>query len=205
MKTLRILFIVLSVYIAFLAGANPALALGSSNDTFSCLTPVGSVIADYQDGTHGIIGQGSKVGKDTVYQLPNGNALQCFCSVTEGGIQTNWIKTSGLSGDQIKVYENQGWIYVPSGAAWGLSDEPYLAQNMSFGCLSFSGGQSGSDGRSDGRTDGKTDGKSSGVSIVQSAKGSNLASTGNMLFILEIFSVGLFMTVIGLILRRKAN
>jgi hypothetical protein len=199
MKFLKTVLLVLSIYVAYLSSANPALASEAAIDSASCLTPVGSVIADYQDGTHGIVGQGSMVGKDTVYQLPNGNALQCFCSVTEGGVQTNWVKTSTLSEDQIKIYENQGWMYVPSGAAWGLSDEPYLAQNMSYGCLHFPSTGGGSDGHTDGQS------SNGGTSIVQAAKGSNLASTGNVLFIIEIFSVGLFMVVIGLILRRKAN
>lgn len=203
MKFIKAILLVLSIYVAYLSSAHPVLASEEAFDTASCLTPVGSVIADYQDGTHGIVGQGSMVGKDTVYQLPSGNALQCFCSVTAGGVQTNWVKTATLSEDQIKIYQNQGWIFVPSGAAWGLSDEPYLAQNVSFGCLKFPGPQTGSDGRTDGRSDGQS--SNGGTSIVQAAKGSNLASTGNILFIIEIFSVGLFMVVIGIILRRRAN
>lgn len=168
----------------------------------SCLTPTGTVVANYADGAHGIPGQGSRIGKDTVYLMDNGNAMQCFCGSNGGGIQTNWLKTAGYSEDEIKVMQSQGWIFIPTGAAWGLTDEPYLAKNIDYSCSSSSsGGSSGGDGRTDGRTDGRSDGLGS---IVQAASG-NLASTGNLLFIFEVFALGVFLTGLGLFLRFRSR
>lgn len=117
------------------------------------------------------------------------------------------MKIVDLTSDQVKVYQSQGWIYVPSGAAWGLSDVPYLAQNVDFSC---SGSSSSSSSGGDGKTDGKeptmymvkSDGRGS---IVQAAHGTNLASTGNMLFIVEIFSVRRILTATGLFLRLRTR
>ncbi len=187
---------------AVVAVTKPAFAA----DFTSCVVPTGDVIASYADGTHGIVGVGSKIGKDVVYSAGQ-NAMQCFCGNDGNGIQTNWMKIVDLTSDQVKVYQSQGWIYVPSGAAWGLSDVPYLAQNVDFSCSgSSSSSSSGGDGKTDGRTDGRTDGKSDGRgSIVQAAHGTNLASTGNMLFIVEIFSVGVILTATGLFLRLRTR
>lgn len=202
-KLSRILFV---LSLAFLASAPSVFAQEASFT--SCLTPTGSVMANYTDGDHGIVGIGSKTGHDTVYSSPLG-AMQCFCGLDGGGIQTNWMKASNLSEDQIKIYQNQGWMYVPSGASWGLSYDPYLAQNINYSCNSTvnnGGGSTHGDGLTDGRTDGRTDGKSDGhTSIVQAATGTSLASTGNILFILEIFGVGVFMMILGLIMRNSSK
>ena len=184
---------------SIVAVTKPAFA----SDFTSCVVPTGDVIASYADGTHGIVGVGSRIGKDVVYSA-EGGAMQCFCGSDGAGLQTNWMKIVDLTSDQVKVYQSQGWIYVPSGQAWGLSDEPYLAQNINFSCPGSS--TSGGDGKTDGRTDGRTDGKSDGRgSIVQAAHGTSLASTGNMLFIVEIFSVGVILTATGLFLRLRTR
>ena len=170
----------------------------------SCLTPTGSVVADYLNGTHGIAGQGSIEGHDTVYALGEGNALQCLCAANGSGTQTNWLKISELSEDQIKVYQNQGWIYIPDGSAWGLSQGSYLAQNSSYSC---GGSSTTNSGGGDGKTDGRTDGRSDGLgSIVQAAKGSaGLASTGNITFVLSILGAGIILTLIGLFMRKNTK
>lgn len=197
----------LSFKTLFVLGALAASATvvsAEQNSAFtSCLTPTGIVTANYSDGNHGIVGMGNKIGKDTVYSLPNGDSMQCFCGSDGSGIQTNWMKISDLSNDQVKVYENQGWIYVPTGASWGLEDTPYLAQNLNYSCSSSSTTNSGG---GDGKTDGKTDGKSDNASsYVQSARGTDLASTGNMLFIAEIFAAGVILTAAGIALRLKSK
>lgn len=183
----------------------PAVNAEPASQFTSCLTPTGSIIANYNDGDHGIIGMGNKIGKDVVYSLPNSDAMQCFCGSDGQAVQTNWMKTTSLSDDQIKVYQSQGWIYVPSGASWGLEDCPYLAQNISYTCKESSSTPAG-DGKTDGRSDGRTDGKSDGMgSIVQSSTGTNLASTGNLLFIAEIFVAGVILTLVGLFLRLRSK
>ena len=197
MKDLSLTLLGLTVAVAIFA--KPVAA--SEVQFTSCLTPNGSVIADYANGTHGIAGQGSAEGHDTVYSLGEGNALQCLCASNGSGTQTNWLKINDLSEDQIKVYQNQGWIYIPDGSAWGLSQGSYLAQNSSYSCGGSSTTNSGGDGRTDGRTDGRSDGLGS---IVQASKGSvGLASTGNIAFILSILVAGIFLTLMGLLFRKK--
>ncbi len=204
MKDISLTLLSLSVAVAIFAKP-----ISASEQAFtSCLTPTGTVIADYADGTHGIVGQGSATGHDTVYSLGNGNVLQCLCGADGVGVQTNWMPIEELSGDQIKIYENQGWIYVPTGSAWGLSEGAYLAKNISYTCGGSSttnsgGGSAGGDGRTDGRTDGRSDGLGS---IVQAAKGSaGLASTGNITFVLSILGAGIFLTLVGLFMRKNTK
>ncbi len=169
----------------------------------SCLSPKGEVIANYDNGTHGIPGVGSKIGSDAVHLQENGKAMQCFCGENGEGIQTNWLNTSNLTQDEIKVLQKEGWIFIPDGTAWGLSEGSYLAKNITYSCKSSSTTNSGG---GDGRTDGRTDGRSDGLgSIVQSAQGTSLASTGNLLFIAETFGAGVLLTLTGILLRRKAN
>lgn len=176
--------IFVSLVIILLANANAASAEQGSEFP-SCIAPQGKLIANYDNGTHGIIGQGSRIGKDSVYLLDNGNTAQCFCSVNGHGIQTNWQKTSSLTQDEIKILENEGWIFVPDGTAWGLPEGSYLAKNSDYACYSSS-----------------TTNSSSGTSIVQSASG-NLASTGNILFIAQILGLGVLFSLIGIALRLR--
>jgi len=103
-------------------------------DFGSCLNPQGSVIASYDSGTHGIVGQNEVSGSDSVYQSSSNGVTQCFCPDNGNGIQTNWLKASDLSADDISILKNQGWIYVPTGSNWGLGDTAYLAKNSDFAC-----------------------------------------------------------------------
>lgn len=114
----------------------------------SCVSPSGSVLATYSDGVHGIVGSFAVyTGSDTVYALTDGNVLQCFCP-TGGitGIQTNWMNASGFSAGDISSFVSDGWMHVVSGIAWGLSDVPYLAKNISYTCSALGGGEEGSIG-----------------------------------------------------------
>ena len=201
----KLSLILLSFAIVFSVSASVALAQEVDLSFPSCLTPSGSVIASYTDGDHGVVGNGSKSGRDTVYSLSQG-ALQCLCATDGAGTQTNWLSSSNLTGDQIKIYENQGWIYVPDGSAWGLSEGSYLAQNISYSCGGSTVNTGGGSTHGDGLSDGKSDGRRS--SIVQSASGnanSGLATTGNILFVLSILGTGIFMIIIGLYLRKNTN
>lgn len=207
MNNLKFGFISLALTAAFIATTSPVSA--SEISFTSCLTPAGSVSADYATGAHGIVGNGSVEGHDTVYALQSGDSMQCLCASNGAGTQTNWMKISDLTEDQIKIYENQGWIYVPDGSSWGLSESAYLAQNLSYSCggsttTNSGGGDTHGDGLSDGRTDGRSDGRGS---IVQSAVGSasGLASTGNITLVLSMLGAGIFMTLAGLYMRKNTK
>ncbi|KKR30069.1 MAG: hypothetical protein UT61_C0014G0006 [Candidatus Woesebacteria bacterium GW2011_GWA1_39_8] len=93
--------------------------------------------AHYDSGWHTILGIGSREGRDDVYQLTQGNFLQCFCPV-EGteGIQTNWwnIQRQGLNEEEIHSFFNQGW-QKEDGGDWNLYNETYLAKNVTFSCV----------------------------------------------------------------------
>lgn len=203
------LFVIFALLTAIFAVAKPASAVAVDSSFTSCLVPVGNVVVDYPNGTHGIVGGTSKDGHDTVYLQGNGNLMQCLCATDGTGTQTNWMSVGELSQDQIKIYENQGWIFVPDGAAWGLTDGSYLAKNISYSCGGGSSTtqNSGGDGQSDGKSDGRSDGRSDGASIVQAATGnaSGLASTGNIMFVLSVLGAGIFMTILGVWLRKNTN
>lgn len=125
----------------------PALALSDIEvpNFPSCSSPTGTLKVSYSSGTHGIVGDGSFVGSDAVYIVGDSNLLQCFCAANGSGIQTNWWKVGSLSPEQIKSLQADGWIYVPTGLAWGLDDTAYFAKNIAFTCGggSSSGGNPG--------------------------------------------------------------
>lgn len=113
----------------------------------SCVAPQGTLKVSYEAGIHGIPGsEASYSGQDSVYLLGAGNALQCFCPPSGNGIQTNWLKLSEVSVEEVESYKKQGWVYVPDGSAWGLDAAPYLAQNVSYSCLSGGNGGNGGNG-----------------------------------------------------------
>jgi len=174
----------------------------SETPTFpTCINPQGQIVASYDSGTHGVPGNtNAYTGKDTVYSLDNGNLMQCLCAENGEGVQTNWMKASGFSSQEVAALQGQGWILIPDGSAWGLDPVAYLAQNSGFTC---GGAQQGGNigGPGDGRSDGHSDGRSSG-SVLGASTGEvlGLASTGNAMFILSIiltgtalFSAGLFL------------
>lgn len=148
----------------------------------ACANPQGSIKADYSDGVHGIVGKTAEYrGKDTVYTLSDSTVTQCFCPSQGSGIQTNWMKTSSLTDDDIKVLKSQGWIYVPTGAVWGLSDTPYLAQNSDFVCNGGVGGEN-----------------VVGAATVGSVLG--LANTGDTVLLIGTGAAGLGFLLLGLYL-----
>lgn len=117
-------------------GATPALAISDHlvPDFPACSSPNGTLKVNYVSGTHGIVGNGSFVGSDAVYIVGDSNLIQCFCAADSSGIQTNWWKVGSLDSEQIKQLQDQGWIYVPTGLAWGLDDVPYFARNIAYSC-----------------------------------------------------------------------
>lgn len=127
--------IFLVALIAYLGVATqPAFAV-STPDFGSCLNPQVGASQVNNGNNHGVAGQTTTYpGTDTIYNLSNGNVLQCLCPDSGSGIQTNWLKVNGLSNDDVSVLESQGWIYVATGSSWGLDDTPYLAQNSDYSC-----------------------------------------------------------------------
>ncbi len=189
--TLIVLAVLLTLS-AFTGAVSPAFA--TQTPVFmSCVNPTGTVVSSYDSGTHGVVGDtASFSGKDTVYAATNGTNTQCLCTIQGQGIQTNWMKASNLSQDEISIYVNQGWTLIPNGSAWGLSDESYLAKNENYSC---SGGSSSSEGRVGGAS------ATSNVTTVLS-----LANTGNIIFIAGVFALGLGLLAAGVAtsIKRKA-
>lgn len=179
-----------------------------------CANPSGQVLVHYDTGTHGIAGSsGTYSGSDTVYNVNDLQVMQCFCSTDGSGIQTNWWNASSLSEEQVNVLKSQGWIYVPTGNLWGLSESPYLAKNLTYSCLPTGGGDP--NGGGDGRSDGKSDGRSSCPECTQAPIGGGdilgastgdilgLAATGDSWMLYSVFGVALFMLISGVIKVRK--
>ncbi len=103
----------------------------------SCTNPTGNIIAQYSTGMHAIAGDPVMYsGADTVYQVEDNSATQCFCPDNGSlGIQTNWWYIEDLTGDQRNDLLSQGW-YILEGENFGLHSGPYAAQNSNFSCES---------------------------------------------------------------------
>lgn len=207
---MKIVFSLLLVTVSILAQAGRILAYEIPQFT-TCVNPQGEVRASYENGTHGIAGQsGSFEGKDTVYTLSGDALTQCFCSSDGSGIQTNWWKVSSLTEQEVNVLQSQGWNYIPNGALWGLENTPYLALNSEYICKSGSGagtGGSSSSTSSNNSSNSSSSGSGGGVLGVSSGIGAvlGLASTGNINFLLAIFSLAIISLSSGLILKKRAK
>ncbi|MBA3723675.1 MAG: hypothetical protein H0W89_02140 [Candidatus Levybacteria bacterium] len=97
----------------------------------SCLNPQWSKTQENKGSDHGVIGVGTYAGTDTIYES-NGNVLQCLTTDTGTGYQTNWLKATNLSTDEMKELESKGWIYVAHGEDWGLEKCVYMAKNGDY-------------------------------------------------------------------------
>jgi hypothetical protein len=104
----------------------------------SCVTYSGTIQAKYDHGMHAIVGNPTnQEGSDVVYDLGSANYLQCFCpleSVSNDGIQTDWLAAGSLDDATISELMNQGWYYIGAGQDWGLDSMPFLAKNSNFAC-----------------------------------------------------------------------
>lgn len=153
----RIWIVILLTIFGLFFGSKNTLAVEIPNFP-SCSNPQGTIKVQYNDGTHGIVGDTSSYsGSDTVYQLDSGNLSQCFCSTNGQGIQTNWWKDSSLTEEERQILINSGWIYIPNGALWGLEETAYFAKNANYSC-SGNGGNGGSGGSGGDGGDGRSDG-----------------------------------------------
>lgn len=173
----------------------------------SCLNPAGSVIVNYDTGTHGIAGSSTTyTGKDTVYNVGEGQITQCFCSTDGNGIQTDWWNASSLSEEQVDILKTQGWIYIPNGNLWGLSSNPFVTKNTPYRCLPTGGGDP--NGGGDGLSDGKSDGRSScpectapptGGQVLGTSTGDvlGLAATGDSWMLYSVFGAAILLLIAG--------
>jgi hypothetical protein len=109
------------------AYANPVPQFGS------CVNPQWAQTQSNSGSNHGVVNIGTFSGVDSIYSSGS-NTMQCLCADNGEGYQTNWLKASNYSNDQIDSLKAQGWIYVPEGKDWGLESGPYLAQNVTYTC-----------------------------------------------------------------------
>lgn len=189
----RNILIVISLIVIFLS-AYVGSANAATTPSFPvCANPQGEVISSYSNGIHGVAGDSKPYsGSDTVYRVSENNATQCLCASDGTGIQTNWWKVSELTQEEISVLTNQGWILIPDGSAWGLDQGQYLARNSNFSC----GGSGGTSSSSENKVGGASaESISSGIF--------SLANTGNMVFILTVFTLGIMLLGTGLIFSFK--
>ena len=126
----------------FLAVPQPSFAF-SLHDFGSCLNPKVAASQVNTGNNHGVVGYSTVFsGTDSIYSLSDDNVLQCLCPENGAGIQTMWLKASGLSESEILSLQTQGWIAVPTGSVWGLAQDPYLAKNRDYSCIRGKGGGS---------------------------------------------------------------
>jgi hypothetical protein len=168
--------ITVSLVTLFLSGfARPAFADGV--DFGSCLNPRVAASQVNVKNNHGVAGTTTTyAGTDKIYNLSNGNTLQCLCPDNGKGIQTNWLSTKNMSQADISQYKHDGWIYVVTGSTWGLADVPYLAKNSDYACKS--------------------------VQPQTQSKVVTLASTGNVIAIYGLVIAGIFSLIAGLLLKK---
>jgi len=196
---------------AFPAYANPVSSFGT------CLNPQWGQTQVNYGSSHGVINVGSFDGTDTIYQSGS-NVMQCLCTGSGAGYQTNWMKASELSQSQIDSYKAQGWIYVPYGDDWGLDKGPYLAQNVSYTCtactptptpsVSVTPSITPTVTPTAGPTETPTPGSSATPTPgtqVGAASANNLAGTGNALLIYGSLLAGAASLILGIILRKLSK
>ncbi|HSW96546.1 MAG TPA: LPXTG cell wall anchor domain-containing protein [Candidatus Saccharimonadales bacterium] len=170
-----------------------------------CTNPQGSVIANYDTGSHAIAGQMSLVdGKDTVYSLDGAlnQVTQCYCPPTDlNGIQTNWLQASDIPAGEKQQLLNNGWVFIENGAVWGLANAPYLAQNMSYTCNS-SGSSTPATITAVVQAASSTNTNSSTSSSSSSNTPSSLPNTGDSVILLEIMGVGILSIFVSFLLKK---
>lgn len=184
---LKQIFLSFTVLLFFVLAPTQARAAQIQPSDFPvCANPQGSVKSQYASGTHGIPGSSASYqGSDTVYQLSTDKLTQCFCAVDGSGIQTNWLKATGHSEEEIQSYKDSGWIFIQNGANWGLDDTTYLSYNSTHACA----------GSATGGTGGSVLGASANAVL-------GFASTGNIKILLAVTGIGLMSLFLGLRLNK---
>jgi hypothetical protein len=174
------------VLVLLLGAVQPVSADGGNKKVNfgSCVNPQWKVSQVNKGNDHGVVGANqSYSGTDTIY-TSGSNALQCLCADNGKGYETKWMDASGLSSSEVATYKKDGWIYVATGANWGLKDVAYLAKNSDFSCKGL---------------------KVAAASNAAAAKPSvaGLASTGNESFIYLLVLLGGASLVAGLVINKR--
>ena len=88
-----------------------------------------------ESGDHHIPGQEETIsGSDDIFQLENGNFLQCLCPPDGNGYQTNWWQVADrLSQEEVEHFIGKGWFFE-NGSEWNLFHTQYLAKNTRYNC-----------------------------------------------------------------------
>jgi hypothetical protein len=178
----------------------------------SCVNPQwGQTQSNYNSNNgNGVIGVGSFSGTDTIYSS-NGNLLQCLCTNSGQGYQTNWLNVSNLSQNDIDNLKARGWMYVPDGRAWGLSANAYMAQNSNYACTACTPTPTPAVSvtptvtPTPGPTNTPTPGPNATATPetqVGAASANNLANTGNSFLIYISLLAGAASLMLGMILRK---
>jgi hypothetical protein len=181
----------------------------------TCLNPQWGQTQVYYGSNHGVVNVGSFDGTDTIYQSDN-NVMQCLCTDSGAGYQTNWMSASDMSQGDIDTYKAQGWIYVPYGNDWGLSKGPYLAKNISYTCtactptptpsVSVTPTVTPTPGPTSTPTPGPSATPTPGTQVgAASANNTSLASTGNAFLIYASLLAGAASLVLGMIFRKLSK
>jgi hypothetical protein len=199
------LLTIFSLAIFLFSFAAPAFAI--STPTFpSCANPQGDVKVTYSDGTHGIVGStATYTGRDSVYTLSDDTVTQCFCGADGSGIQTNWWKATSLTDDEINILKSEGWVYVPAGNLWGLSDAPYVAKNITYSCLSGGSNNNNNGGNGGGSTSSSSTSSESLDTGIGGGDVLGLAATGDSVLVYGSFLLGIVLLIIGLRRIKKQN
>ncbi len=181
-------FIIFSVFILLISSLNTPDAHAVTTPDFpTCTNPTGNIKVQYNEGTHGVVGNSAEFeGKDSVYSINDAQVLQCLCMEDNDGIQTNWWKVSSLNDSDIQSLKNQGWHYVANGALWGLDNAPYMAKNSEYECGGGIGG---------------------GEVLGLATTASDAATTGNKAQLYSTLGIGLgfLFLLLGFLLLRKGN
>lgn len=197
----KLVTLVLTALFSLTITVQPVLAVNVPNFP-SCAAPSGQVIASYPDGVHGIVGSANTyTGNDTVYQLSDSTLIQCFCGPDGQGVQTNWWKASSLTEEEIEILKSQGWYYIPDGSLWGLANDPYVAQNISYNCQPGKPGSNDNPNRSGGGSG------IGGGDILAASTGDvlGLAATGDSALVYGVFGSSILFLLIGIARIRKSK
>lgn len=184
----------------FVSAASPVYA-NSVPEFGSCVNPQWSKTQENHGSNHGVVNVGTFSGVDSIY-ASGGNALQCLCTDTGEGYQTNWLKASDYSHEQIESLKAQGWIYVPEGQDWGLEKGPYLAKNASYTCTTCTPTPTPTSIPGPTPTPSVTTQVQGASANNTSSNAGGLASTGNALVIYTSLIAGAVALILGMVLKK---
>lgn len=181
-----------SLFLTVLALSPAAVVFAVDTPTFpTCPNSGGTLLASYPSGIHGVPGRTQTyTGSDIVYSISDGVVVQCLCQTDAAGVQTNWWKVGQMPEIEKDLFLRQGWVVIPNGTLWGLSEGEWLAQNIDFTCGERGGGSSSSSSSS----------SSTPSSVLSIPQILGFADTGRQkLFRLLIAGIGVSFLMVGVL------